>query len=223
MDIKYTLIKKKRKNASISISLSGIVKISVPHFYTDKDIDKLISSKKDWILEKLNNIQQKNNKRISIPVNSILYLGEIYTFQKNISMGHFSKIDKENKIIFSGINLLDNDKLLKFYKDEANFLLPTRLRKIANEKGFFYNNISIKNNKSRWGSCTSSKNISLSTKLIVTPLFVIDAIILHELTHTEIMNHSQKFYNRLKEVCPFYNEADNWLKEYYPIENNIFY
>ncbi len=223
MEIQYSIFYKNRKSAQINIYPTGEIKVLAPIYYTEKDVISLINLKKEWILKKLSLIQKRTKNRIILNNDNILYLGEIYTFKKNSSMGRYTKIDKENKVIYAGYNLNNKENLLKFYKNEANFLLPVKLNKLSTIHNITYNKVTVRNNKKRWGSCSSKKDITLSTKLILAPIKVIEAVILHELVHTEIMNHSKKFYDRLYKICPFYREADIWLREYYPIENNIFY
>ncbi|MDB6018785.1 MAG: hypothetical protein JWR19_3274 [Pedosphaera sp.] len=72
--------------------------------------------------------------------------------------------------------------------------------------------VSIRNQRTRWGSCSGKGSISLNWRLIQTPPFVADYIILHELMHLREMNHSARFWGRVREVCPRYSEARLWLK-----------
>lgn len=76
--------------------------------------------------------------------------------------------------------------------------------------------VSIKNNSSNWGSCSSKKNINLSVRLLFTPEYVIDYVIIHELTHLIHMNHSEAYWAHVASVMPEYMEAERWLKKYGP-------
>lgn len=79
-------------------------------------------------------------------------------------------------------------------------LLFARLRELAAQHGFCYRNAGIRNQKSRWGSCSSKNNISLNIHLLNLPAHLRDYVILHELVHTEHKNHSRRFWSRLDEV-----------------------
>ena len=217
MDINYTLIRQTRKTAAVRISISGEVTLCVPRYWTDEEAARLIRSKGDWIKNRLALAAERASKKLLVPKGSLLYLGEIYTFEKNISMGRFYKIDEEKKIISSGYDLTNHDKAKKFYKERADFMLPARVRRMAEENGFSFAKAVVRNTKSRWGSCTSKKIITMSERLILAPVFVIDAIALHELVHTEIMNHSCNFYARLNAVCPHRDEAERYLIEKFPV------
>jgi predicted metal-dependent hydrolase len=73
--------------------------------------------------------------------------------------------------------------------------------------------VSVRNQKSRWGSCSRRGAISLNWRLIQAPTFVCDYVILHELMHLREMNHSTKFWREVRRVCPEYQTAERWLKQ----------
>ena len=74
--------------------------------------------------------------------------------------------------------------------------------------------VTVRNQKSRWGSCSRRGTISLNWRLIQTPVFVQDYLILHELMHLRQMNHSARFWREVERVCPDYKTAERWLKEH---------
>ena len=89
-----------------------------------------------------------------------------------------------------------------------------RTEYFSKQLNLYPNQIRIKSLRSRWGSCSSKKNINLNWKLIHTPLRVIDYVIVHELCHLVHMNHSKEFWNKVKSHIPDYKKDKNWLKEY---------
>ncbi len=92
--------------------------------------------------------------------------------------------------------------LITAYRKEAKEYLPNRLAELAQDCGFKYNRVFIKNHRSRWGSCSAQNNINLSLHLMRLPDELIDYVILHELVHTVVKNHSSAFWARLAKVCP---------------------
>lgn len=84
---------------------------------------------------------------------------------------------------------------------EAKKSLPPRLNELARTHGFKYNNCTVRNTHSRWGSCNAQGNISLSIYLALLPDELIDYVILHELCHTVELNHSESFWRLLDNVC----------------------
>lgn len=73
------------------------------------------------------------------------------------------------------------------------------------------NTIKLKYNKSNWGSCSSNKNINLSTRLLLAPAKVREYVIIHELAHLKEMNHSPRFWKIVEEACPEYKQHEKWL------------
>jgi len=89
------------------------------------------------------------------------------------------------------------DPFLDIDKADAKKRLTARLYCLAKEHGFTCNNVSIREQKTRWGSCSHKNNISLNVKLVLLPKELIDYVMLHELVHTRIHNHSMKFWAEL--------------------------
>jgi len=91
--------------------------------------------------------------------------------------------------------------------------LPKRIIELAEAHGIQVLCVSVRNQKSRWGSCSRHGTISLNWRLIQTPAFVRDYIILHKLAHRKQMNHSSKLWQEVERFCPAYLEAEKWLKQ----------
>ena len=85
-------------------------------------------------------------------------------------------------------------------KSKAKRRLTRRLKYLAGQQGFTYNRVFIRNQKSRWGSCSSKNNISLNMKIVRLPEELIDYVILHELAHTRIKNHSHDFWSMMNKL-----------------------
>jgi predicted metal-dependent hydrolase len=92
--------------------------------------------------------------------------------------------------------------------------LPPRVMDLAELHGIGVERVTVRNQRTRWGSCSRRGTISLNWRLIQTPELVRDYIILHELAHRRQMNHSQKFWDEVARLCPDYLEAESWLKTY---------
>jgi len=85
-------------------------------------------------------------------------------------------------------------------KVKAKKKLTNRLKQLAVQHGFIYNRISIRNQKTRWGSCSHKNNINLNMKSVLLPDELVDYVILHELVHTRIHNHSKRFWAELDKI-----------------------
>jgi len=90
--------------------------------------------------------------------------------------------------------------------------LPPKVLEHAAAHQLQVRRVAVRNQKSRWGSCSRRGTISLNWRLIQAPAFVCDYIILHELMHLREMNHSSRFWARVEEVYPDWRDAERWIK-----------
>ena len=97
---------------------------------------------------------------------------------------------------------------------QAKAELPPRLAELAARHGFSYNRLTIKNNVSNWGSCSSLKNINLNLRLVSLPEELRDYVMLHELCHLKYLNHSPQFHALLESVCPGHRALARELRGY---------
>ena len=100
-----------------------------------------------------------------------------------------------------------------FYRDQAKAYLPQRVKELAESHGFVYRNVRIKNQKTRWGSCSAKHNLNFNMRLMMAPPDAIDSVIIHELCHLKVLNHSKAFWNLVERHCPDYKEWQKWFKE----------
>lgn len=111
---------------------------------------------------------------------------------------------------------VENPLSLEEIRDLANRALayiPTRVKHYAPLIGVSYGRITIRNQRSRWESCSTKGNLNFNCLLMLTPPEVIDSVIVHELCHRKEMNHSKAFYAEVLRVFPDYWKWDKWLKE----------
>ena len=96
--------------------------------------------------------------------------------------------------------------------EEALQIIPPRVKKYAELVGVTYGRITIRNQKTRWGSCSGKGNLNFNCFLIKAPEKVMDYVIIHELCHRIEMNHSERFWNLVEQVMPDYRVQKEWLK-----------
>ena len=107
---------------------------------------------------------------------------------------------------------LTNEEIKKL-ADKALQHIPKRVSYYAKQIGVTYGKIKIRNQKTRWGSCSSKGNLNFNCLLMLTPPEVIDYVVVHELCHRKEMNHSGVFWVEVEKVLPNYKEQVKWLKE----------
>ena len=144
--------------------------------------------------------------RVTIPRRHTLKDAQKFVEQK---MDWIKKHSTNMKLL-----LEKSKKLPKIRREDAREKLGKRLSELAQKYNFKYNKLSVRNQKTRWGSCSSKNNISLNMKLLHLPDQLIDYILLHELVHTRVKNHSINFWNELESVVPNARIIDNQLRNY---------
>lgn len=97
--------------------------------------------------------------------------------------------------------------------DRALEIIPERTAFFAEKMGVSYGNITIRNQHTRWGSCSGKGNLNFNCLLVLTPPEVMDYVIVHELCHRREMNHSGRFWAEVEKILPDYREQRKWLKD----------
>ncbi len=185
------------------------VEILCPYFVSESYLIKLLKKKNDWIKKKLQDSLQK--KIDYLEHGYILFKG------KKIEINEL----KNNEIILNGkkLNTLPgknkNKKSLitHWLRGQSESYLSKRTNYISKKISIKYNSLKIKSYISRWGCCNNKGEIFLNWKLIMCPENVIDYVIIHELVHVRVPNHSKLFWNLVKEKDPNFIKKKNWLKE----------
>ena len=103
---------------------------------------------------------------------------------------------------------------IKLLITRAKRIIPQRVRYYADIMGVTYGRITIRMQKSRWGSCSSKGNLNFNCLLMRTPDEIIDYVVVHELCHLKEMNHSPRFWAEVEKIFPDYKERRKWLKDH---------
>lgn len=211
----------KAKHSSIRITPKNIVELVLPNNLSIAKIEKayeIVIQKEDWIRQKLAHLKKVNHKNDGLVKKVIPEI--IPIFAQEYSVVLYNQDIKQNIV-------LNEDKLLVSSAiDEANIahaitLYLKQLIKgeilnyvsvISQRLQVKYNKISIKDTKSRWGSCASNGNLSFSWRLVFAPKYVMEYVVVHELCHIIEMNHSKRFWRLVEQNCPNYIQAKSWLK-----------
>lgn len=107
-----------------------------------------------------------------------------------------------------------SDKELRHMTEEARIIIPERVKYFAQIIGVTYGQITIRHQKTRWGSCSSSGNLNFNCMLMATSPELIDYVVVHELCHRKQMNHSPLFWKEVEEILPDYRNLRSRLREY---------
>ncbi len=107
---------------------------------------------------------------------------------------------------------LDSEKK-NAYRCQAGKILAVRAAYYAEQMGVDYGCITVKETKTRWGSCSAKGNLNFHWKLILMPQEILDYVVVHELAHRKEMNHSERFWKIVESILPDYRERRKWLRE----------
>lgn len=124
---------------------------------------------------------------------------------------HISKL-LESRQEAESAGLLTQDQLRELAKKAAEYI-PARASYFANIMGVSYGRITIRCQKTKWGSCSGKGNLNFNCLMMLMPDDVIDYLVVHELCHRKEMNHSQRFWAEVEKVLPDYKNQEKWLKE----------
>ena len=120
---------------------------------------------------------------------------------------------KKEQLEESGVKMLGDEEIRELTQ-RAKEYIPGRVRYFAGIMGVSYGRITIRKQKSLWGSCSAKGNLNFNCLLMMTSEDVIDYVVVHELCHRKQMNHSKVFWNEVGKVLPDYNERRKKLKDY---------
>ena len=169
---------------------------------------------------------RSNRKTVAIQVNSDLSvtvraprsasekdIEEILKKKEAWISKHIEKIKKtKERFEAEPTEKLTREKVIAL-AEEALKVIPARVEYFARVIGVTYGKINIRNQKTRWGSCSSKGNLNFNCLLMLAPPEVLDYVVVHELCHRKQMNHSKAFWSEVEKVLPDYKEARKWLKE----------
>lgn len=217
------LLQKRRGNRSIRLSIGhdGIVRVTMPHWTPYHMAEAFVRSKADWIL-KQQVIKQHHVFEPDEYVGKEHRLTFIHEQRKDVT----SRVSASEIIIRLGFDMAPEDHdvqavvhkaAIRALKQEAKQQLIPRLAELAQKHNFQYNSVSVKQLKSRWGSCSSQQDIALNCYLMQLPWELIDYVLLHELVHTKIMAHGPVFWEELAKYVTDLPKKRKTMRNYQPM------
>ena len=212
---------KRRGNRSfrLSVNSDGGIRVSLPTWVPYSAGLAFAKTKIDWIQK-----QKKLRDRNLSDAQQIGKAHRLYFSVATVAAPKSSIKDNEIRVYFP-ISLGTSDPkvqsvarraIRKALKKEADHLLPQRLSVLALQHGLKYASVSTKSLKSRWGSCNQRQEIVLNIHLMQLPWHLIDYVLLHELTHTEVLHHGPDFWQRFETFLPNARKLRKEIHRYHP-------
>lgn len=198
---------------TIRVYADNRIIVTAPKSLSERRVHEFIYAQKRRIEKRLAHNRAIQTSIPTLAPDQLLLHGSTYSLKINEDGAMPTQIDHTQKIIRSHTTMLNPKIQQEWYKSYAKILLKKRLDILSVQHELRYNKLAIKDMKTRRGSCSSRRNISLHWKLVQMPEFVMNYIICHELAHLEQMNHSSKFWAVVDRLCNDKNKAIDRMKK----------
>lgn len=221
----YELVRQSRKTLSLTVKPDKSIILKCPHEADENRINNFLEKKWLWLEKQLryfSKYQRKSYTKEYITGESFLYLGRQYTLKVEKAYEARVVIFRGNIVLYTPKNVLNgtyNKKVLEeWFIARAEFVFNERLEEVLKLFNFVTKpKLGIREMKKRWGSFLTNKKVLLNPKLIHASKDCIDYVIVHELCHFTIKNHSKEFFDLLESKYPKWKEVKEKL-ELFPIQ-----
>ncbi len=214
---------KRRGNRSLRLTVSpaGEVRVSMPSWVPYKAGEQFAASKSAWIEAHKMTPSAALKHGQSVGKAHRLYFVPAAQATRISTRLRQNQIEISHPVAYQlhdpAVQQAARSASIRALRKEAEQLLPMRLRQLAVSQGFSYKSVAIKQLKSRWGSCSSNTDIILNLFLMQLPWHLIDYVLLHELTHTKVMQHGSPFWQELERHAPHAKRLRKEIGGYRPV------
>lgn len=214
----------RRRTASIVIHPERGVVVHTPRRYTRAWVEDFLREKSRWVLRHIARLERERTRKAAQSWRQgaeVPYLGRRYTLRFVLDGGQ-GGVRLEDDAIAVGLSLegsaLPFDEEIKvrmaaWYREQAAQLLTARVGHFKGMLGVDPQKIRVKQQKRRWGSCSAKGALNFNWQLILAPLDILDYVVVHELCHLLVLNHSARFWQHVEGILPDYRERRRWLRK----------
>lgn len=217
-NVSIKIIRSKNRRRTIGIQIDGNeIIIRAPEQTTDAEIRRLLKLRQQWIEAALKQTRATKPDH-PITCGQLWFQGKSYRLTVLQSSEDQGVTMEASTILVRTLQPNPTTHqiqtiLYEWYRTQAATWLPSRLNELAKTLQYRDFTVRIKEQKTRWGSCSARRNINLNWRLIMAPIEVAEYVMIHELCHLQEMNHSQKFWALVQQAMPNYEESRRWLRE----------
>ncbi len=200
------------------------VQLTIPRHISLAEAEKWLRTKQAWLRKKMDEInRQKERQTVYLPGTTYFtrfHLFRLVPWEKEIFR---LRMQGKQALLYVPAGLSPEsdevqqaarDAMIRIMRKEAQEFLPGRVTQLAGRYRYHFNRVSVRNNLTRWGSCSARDHISLNIHLMRLPDHLVDYVILHELVHTRFRNHGPRFWQELDRVTGNARRLDRELKQY---------
>ena len=210
----------RRKTASIKI-LNGQVQVVIPEYLSEERLEQLILKRTSWIRQKLKiqSLHSTPKSKEYVSGECFTYLGKNYRLKLMQSEMDEVRLRRGNLEVGTSLYLSGPDrqalirqKLVHWYQSHALERLEEKTDRYSKILGVTPKSVSVRNYRSRWGSCSIKGGVSYNWRIIIAPHHIVDYVVVHELCHMLEHNHSAAFWRCIENILPQCHESRDWLK-----------
>jgi hypothetical protein len=201
------------RNYRLTLRRDGVAVATIPARGSEREAWRFVEQHREW-LERART-RQRNRPRAA----EIWTIGTHLLWRGEMTEVRIAVAGERPRVCLAAdvfrVPRFDGDlrpTLEAHFARQARIELPARTWELSAVTGVAVKIVTVRNQRSRWGSCSANGTISLNWRLVQTPDAVRDYIIYHELMHLREMNHSDRFWARVEQVCPAWREAEHWIK-----------
>ncbi len=216
---------RQRTTAEVAVDPKEVVVVTCPLETSDDQVEKVVLKKASWILSKmkrLGEIAVEPPEREYVSGETYYYLGRgyrlkviedeaVYPFDVKLKGGRFQvripPISDEHPL-----EIMVSSALASWFVRKSEYRLKQRVEQYSPKVGVEPKGIIVKNQMKRWGSCTKDQVLNLNFRIVMAPMSIIDYVVVHELTHLIVDDHSTEFWDKMRAVLPDYERRKEWLR-----------
>jgi predicted metal-dependent hydrolase len=209
-----TLIRTKRRTIALIVERDGSLTVRAPKRATSFAIEAFVREKADWIArtrEKLISIVEIPKKQYANG-EKFLFQGNEYELKLVEHQRPALKFD-QGFYLAAASQQRGEFVFTRWYKEQAFMVISERVSAFTQQHGFVPKRIKITSARTRWGSCSADGTLNFTWRLMMAPLDVIDYVVVHELGHLRVKNHSTRFWKVVEGIMPEYRMQRKWLRE----------
>ena len=208
------VIRSLRKTLTLQVQPDLTLLVKAPLHIPEHEIHKFIEKNAAWIQKQTELLLQKSTSSVKqyTEGEQFLYLGK----KLKLHFGNYTKIEVQNDLLLFPRALVfrAQKELDHWYMQQAKKIITHQTNLYAQQMNVSFKSIMFSDTKSKWGSCTHDNRLQFSWRLIMTPVLVMNYVIIHELVHTFEKNHSARFWSKVRLYKPSYKQQIKWLKLY---------
>jgi predicted metal-dependent hydrolase len=208
------LTRSKRRTIALIIERDGTLTVRAPMRASHAMIEEFIQQKADWIIRTRGKLQalEKIPAKRYFEGETFLFLGSFFDL-KLVGLQRPSLQFDNGFTLSHSAQTKGEQCFTRWYKERAYEIISKRVQEYARQYSFAPKQVKITSAKTRWGSCSPNGTLNFTWRLVMAPLDVIDYVVVHELAHLRVKNHSSKFWKVVEAIDPDYKKKRMWLRE----------